>query len=85
VPAQDGAGADQPLRSQPSRQEPDQRSHHRPVGPVQPGPWMGPAQHSDLMPQHQELGVLGGRRPAEQDKQAAKPDEDEIKQAEGHG
>jgi hypothetical protein len=39
----------------------------------------------NLMPQHQELGVLGGRRPAEQDKQAAQPDEDEIKQAEGHG
>ena len=61
---------DQPVRSQPSRQEPDQRGHHRPVGPVQLGPQMGPAQHSDLMPQHQELGVLGGRRPAEQDKPA---------------
>jgi len=46
---------------------------------------MGPAQHGDLMPQHQELGVLAGRRPAEQDKPAAEPDEDEIKQAERHG
>ena len=54
VPAQDGAGGDQPVRSQASRQEPDQRGHHRSVGPVQPGPRMGPAQHSDLMPQ----GVL---------------------------
>ena len=43
VPAQDCAGGDQPVRSQPSRQVPDQRGHHRPVGPVQPGPWMGPA------------------------------------------
>jgi hypothetical protein len=46
---------------------------------------MGPAQYSDLMPQHQGLGVLGGRRPAEQDKPAAEPDEDEMKQAEGYG
>ena len=41
--------------------------------------------HSDLMSQHQELGVLRGRRPTEQYKPAAEPDEDEIKQAEGHG
>jgi len=61
VPSQDGARGDQPVRSQPPRQEPDQRGHHCPVGPVQPGPWMGPAQHADLMPQHQDLGVLGGR------------------------
>jgi hypothetical protein len=46
---------------------------------------MDPAQHGDLMPQHQDLNVLGGRRPAEQDKPAAEPDEDEIYQAEGHG
>jgi hypothetical protein len=85
VPPQDGAGGDQPVRSQPSRQEPDQRGHYRPVGPVQPGAWMGPAKYSDLMPQHQEFGVLGGRRPAEQDQPAAEPDEDEIKQTERHG
>ena len=85
VPAQDGAGGDQPVRPQPCRQEPGQRGEHRPVGPVQPGPRMGPAQHGDLMPQHQELGVLGGRRPGEQDQPAAEPDQNEIEQAEGHG
>ena len=46
---------------------------------------MGTAQHGDLMPQHQELGVLDGRRAGEQDQPAAQPDEDEIEQAEGHG
>jgi hypothetical protein len=45
---------------------------------------MGPAQYSDLMPQHQEFGILGSRRSAEQDKPAAELDEDEIKQAERH-
>ena len=33
----------------------------RPVGPVQPRPGMCPAQHGDLMPQHEQLGVLGCR------------------------
>jgi len=26
-----------------------------------PGPRMGTAQHGDLVPQHEQLGVLGGR------------------------
>ena len=60
MPAQESAGGYQPVRSQPWRQEPDQRGEERPVGPVQPGPRIGAAQHGDLMPQHQELGVLGG-------------------------
>jgi len=37
VPPQDGARRDQPVRPQPSRQEPDQRGQHRPVGPSPTG------------------------------------------------
>jgi hypothetical protein len=70
------------VRSQPPRQEPDQCGHHR---LVEPRPVTGPAQHSDLMSQHQELGVLGSRRPAGQDQPGAEPDEDEVQQALGHG
>ena len=84
VPAQDGAGGDQPVHPRPCRQEPDQRGEDRAVGPVQPGPGIGAAQHGDLMPQHEQLRVLGGRRPAEQDQPAADPDEDEIEQADRH-
>ena len=61
VPAQDGAGGDQPVRPQPGRQEPDQRGEDRAVGPVQPGPRIGAAQHGDLVPQHEQLGILGCR------------------------
>ena len=61
VPTQDGAGGDQPAHPQVRRQEPDQRGEDRPVGPVEPGPRIGPAQHGDLVPQHEQLGVLGGR------------------------
>src|SRR5246127_1691927 len=58
VPAQDGAGGDQPVRSQPCWQEPDQRGEDCAVGPVEPGPGTGTAQHGDLVPQHEQLGVL---------------------------
>ena len=61
VPAQDGAGGDQPVHPQPCRQEPDQRGEDGAVGPVEPGLRMGAAQHGDLVPQHEQLGVLGGR------------------------
>ena len=66
VPPQDGARRDQPVRPQRSGQVPDQRGEDSAVDPVQPGPGMGSAQHGDLMPQHEELGVLGGRRATEQ-------------------
>ena len=82
---QDGAGGDQPVHPRHCRQEPDQRGEDRPAGPVEPGPGMGAAQHGDLVPQHEQLGVLGGRRPAEQNQPAAEPDEDEIEQAQGDG
>jgi hypothetical protein len=50
VPAQDGTGGDQPVRSQPSRQEPSQRGEDRAVRPIEPGPRIGPLQYGDLMP-----------------------------------
>jgi hypothetical protein len=61
VPAQDGARGDEPVPSQPCWQEPDQRGKDGAVGPVEPGPRMGTAQHGYLVPQHEQLGVLGGR------------------------
>ncbi len=84
MPAQDSAGGDQAVRPQPSRQEPDQRGEDCAVGTVEPGPGIGAAQHGDLVPQHEQFGVLGSRRSAEQDQPAAEPDEDEVEQAEGH-
>ena len=50
VPAQDGAGGDQTVRLQPSRQTPDQRGEEYAVGPVQPGLGIGAVQHCDLVP-----------------------------------
>lgn len=61
VPPQHGAGGDQPVHPQLPRQEPDERGEDGAVGPVEPGPGIGAAQHGDLVPQHKQLGVLGGR------------------------
>jgi hypothetical protein len=73
------------VRPQASGQVPDQRSQHGPVGPVQPGPGIGAAEHGDFVPQHQQLNVFESPRAAEQDKPAAEPNEDEIQQAKEHG
>jgi len=84
VPPEDRAGSNQAVRPRPCRQAPDQRSEECAVGPVQPGPGIGAAQDSDLVPKHEQLGVLGSRRSAEQDQPAAESAEDEVEQAEGH-
>ncbi len=61
VPAQDGAGGDEPVRSQPGRQEPDQRGEDRPVGPVELRPGIGAAEDGDFVSQHEQFGVFGCR------------------------
>jgi len=85
VPAKHSTGGDQPVRPQASGQEPDERGEDRAVGPVQVRPGLGAAQHGNLVPQHEQLDVLGRRRAAQQDQPAAEPDEDQVKQAKRHG
>jgi hypothetical protein len=64
---------------------PNQRSEEDPVGPVRPGPRLGAPQDGDLMSQHEQLGVLGRRRAAEQYQPAADPGEHQVEHADGHG
>lgn len=61
VPPEYGAGRDQPVHPQASGQEPDQPGEDRTVGPVQPESGTSAAQHGDLVPQHEQLDVLGRR------------------------
>ncbi len=58
VPAQYGAGGDQPVHPQLCGHEPGERREDCLVGPVQPGPRSGTAQNHDLVPQREQLGVL---------------------------
>ena len=45
---------------------PNERGGHGPVRPIQARSWVGTAQDSDLVPQHEELDVLAGGRAANQ-------------------
>jgi hypothetical protein len=45
---------------------------------------MGAAQHGDLVPQHEQLGVLGRRRTTHKNKPADELDEDQIEQTDRH-
>ena len=61
VPPKHGPRGDQPVRPQACGQEPDQRGEDRAVGPVEAWPGLGAAQHGNLVPQHEQLDVLGRR------------------------
>jgi hypothetical protein len=64
--------------AQARRQPPDQGGEDRPVGPVQAWFWVGAAEHGDLVAQHHQLDVLGGRRSAEQQGQSQNLEKDQV-------
>ena len=57
---------------------------HRPVRPRQPRPPHLPAQNRQLMPQHQDLGILRRLRPSQQHHPAHQPAHDQIDQPQRH-
>jgi hypothetical protein len=59
VPPQDGSRGDQAVCAQLARQVTNECCHDGSVGPVEPGPGIGTAQHGDFMPQDEQLRVLG--------------------------
>src|SRR4029079_19134286 len=54
------------------------------VRPVQAWPGVGAAQDGDLVPQHEELDVLGGGRAAHQQDHSEHLREDQVQQAQRH-
>ena len=84
MPAQDGARGDQAMAAQALGQPPDEGGEDRPVRPVQAWSWVGAAENGDLVPQHEELDVLGGGRAAQQQDQPEHLPEDQIQQAQRH-
>ena len=72
MPAQQGPrGDDQAqLAEMTGRQQPGQRGQDRPVGPAEPRGLDLPLEHSDLMPQDQDLRVLDAVRAGDQGKPA---------------
>jgi hypothetical protein len=66
MPSQDRVRGDQAATMQCSGQPPDEGGEDDPVPPAQPWPWVGAAEYGDLVPQDEELDVLGGGSAAHQ-------------------
>jgi hypothetical protein len=68
MPAHEGVWRDDQaqLAQLTTGQQPGQRCQGRPVGPGQPGSLDLALENGDLVPQDQDLGVLGVIRPGEQ-------------------
>ena len=66
MPAQDRVGGDQAMATQRPGQPRDEGGEDGPIRPVHPRSWIGAAQDGDLVPQNEELDVLGGGRAAHQ-------------------
>ncbi len=60
VPGEQSARGHDPVEPQARGQQPGQGGDHGAVGPVRPGAGNLAAQDGDLLPEHQDLGVLGG-------------------------
>jgi len=81
MPWQQRGRLHQPSPPDRARQEPRKPGQHRAVGPVHPGSDHLPAEHRDLVPQHQQLRVLGRRAPCQQRKPSQQLAEAQIEQS----
>ncbi len=81
APSQDGAWCHQSMLAQRPGESAHRGGEHRTIGPVRPRAGIGPTQHGVLVSQHQQLDVLGGRRPAKRNQPAHEPDEDQVQQS----
>jgi hypothetical protein len=84
MPSQERGRLHQPSPPDRARQEPRKPGQHRAVGPVKPGSGHLPAEHRDLVPQHQQLRVLGRRAPRQQRKPSQQLAEAQIEQSSRH-
>ena len=85
VPAQERAGRHDPPGPQPLRHDPGERGEHGPVGPGHARSGVGPAQHGDLVPQHEYLRVLGRRGPGQQREPGQHGHQQPVSQRDTHG
>jgi hypothetical protein len=84
MPAQQRLGPDErPVPAQ-ARQQPHQSSQHGSVCPIHPRSGHRPPQYRDLVAQHEQLGVLGGRTPRQQGKPRHHLAEHQVDQSQDH-
>jgi hypothetical protein len=84
VPGKQCGGCHDPVQPQVPGEQPGERGDHGPVGPVRFRAGDLAAQDCDLMPQYQDLDVLGGFAAAEQHHPAEQPDHEQVEEANEH-
>ena len=84
MPAQDRVRGDQAMATQRSGQPLDERGEHGPVCPVQAGSGVRATEHGDLVPEDEQLDVLGGGRAADEQEQSEHVKEDQVQQPQRH-
>ncbi|WP_193383692.1 MULTISPECIES: hypothetical protein [Streptomyces] len=63
---------------------PRESGEHGTISPRAPRPLHLPAQHSDLMAKHEDLGIVRGSRSAQQEQPAQQSAEDQVEQTQTH-
>jgi hypothetical protein len=81
MPAQQRGRLDEQPAPARARQQPRESSQDRSVGPVEPWPDYLPPQHRDLVPEHQQLSVLGCRSPRQQREPSHHSAEQQVQQS----
>ena len=72
------------MRSDAGGKQPGQGGDHGAIGPVRPRAADLTAQQGGLMPEHQDLGVLGGIASREERQPAEQLDHEQVDEAEKH-
>ena len=84
MPGQQGSGPHDPVLPQVSGQQPGQGGKHRAVSPVWPWPDDLTSQYRDLVPEDQDLHVLGGVAPGQEHQPAEHPDHEQVDETNEH-
>jgi hypothetical protein len=72
------------VQPEPGGQQPGQSGDHGAVGPVRPRTGSLVAQDEDLVPKYQDLRVLRGIAPGEEDQPAGQPDHEQAGKPDEH-
>ena len=84
VPAQQSRWGHEENAPRPAGQQPRERRQHHPVPVAQIGPVHPAAQHGHLMPEHEDLNLLGPVTSRKQDQELKDTTEDEVRDRPGH-
>ena len=84
VPGQQGSRGHYPVQPQPTWQQPGQGGEHGTVSPVQPRAGDLTTKHHDLMPEDQDLRVLGSVTARQEHHPAEHPDHEEVNETDKH-